>query len=340
MASEASRFTRFLSGFRFLAVAFVAVSLTTAWLLWLPCAEGQNPPAAPDANSSPANSPPPASAPALPPAPAAFKNLIPTDQLTFLKDYDGKTPKEIRKDKRFKQLEKEITPSTRYYYHYDISLSYARDQVLDNEPLPITVRDGRYVMIDSEGGGSAHMFGRGFLWFDIESGVGMGGIYFRPTNGEPTPTLAIYSKQLTDTALSMGQLPAEFYQDFGAWAQRAQLKAISPRYFIPSDDRKYVLIHDEDYCAHPDNAPQPDGCDDMNADAADVDMDAAYFMKETNHATDANAWMLNPDQIEWLAVRDRTCVGPNGVACRIRMTRQRTAVLIGHPVPAPRGGRR
>jgi uncharacterized protein YecT (DUF1311 family) len=271
-----------------------------------------------------------------PPPPANFKNLIPADQLAFLRDYADKSPKDVMKDKRFKNLEKQITPSTKYFYHYDIPLSDARDQVLDDQPLPITVRDDRYVMVSSAGGGDQHAFGRGFLWFDMQTGIGLGGIYFHPTNGEPTPTLAIYSKQLTDTDLSMGQLPPEFYQDFGQWAQVARVKVIAPRYFIPDNDRKYVLLHDEDFCAHPDDEPAPEGCEDMNADAADVDMNAAYFMQETHNASDANAWMLNSDQIEWLAVRDRTCGGPNGVACRIRVTRQRTAVLTGHPVPPPR----
>ncbi|MGA3132693.1 MAG: lysozyme inhibitor LprI family protein [Terracidiphilus sp.] len=324
--------------FRFFPRPWFAVTLALACSLSPSPARGQD--QAPQ--TAPAPQPDAAQADAAPgpemapPPPANFKNLIPADQLVFLKDYADKSSNEILKDKHFKNLEKQITPSTRYFYHYDISLSDARDQVLDNRPLPITVREGRYVMVSSAGGGDQHAFGRGFLWFDIQTGIGLGGIYFHPTNGEPTPTLAIYSKQLTDTNLSMGQLPAEFYEDFGQWAQGAGVKFIAPRYFIPDDNKKYVLLHDEDFCAHPEGEPSPEGCDDMNADAADVDMNAAYFMEETHHATDANAWMLNSDQIAWLAVRDRTCVGPNGVSCRIRVTRQRTAVLTGHSLPRPR----
>ncbi|MGD0737980.1 MAG: lysozyme inhibitor LprI family protein [Terracidiphilus sp.] len=271
-----------------------------------------------------------------PPPPANFKNPIPADQLAFLRDYADKSLKEIQKDKRFKNLEKQITPSARYFYHYDKSLSEARDEVLNNEPLPVTVRDDRYVMVSSAGGGDQHALGRGFLWFDMQTGIGLGGIYFHPTNGEPSPTLAVFSKQLTDTDLSMGQLPPEFYEDFGQWAQVARVEFISPRYFIPDTDKKYVLLHDEDFCAHPSGEPAPEGCDDMNAQAADVDMNAAYFMNDTHNATDATAYMLNSDQMAWLAVRDRTCRGPNGVTCRIRVTRDRTAVLTGHPVPPPR----
>jgi hypothetical protein len=284
-------------------------------------------PAAPQADAAPP--------PQGPPPQASLKDLIPADQLSFLGGYAGKAPKEIMKDKRFRQLEKQITPSTRYFYHYDRGLTDTRDEVLDNQPLPITVRDGRYVMVSSAGGPNQNMYGRGFLWFDMQAGIGIGGIYFHPTNGEPTPTLAIYSKQLTDTSLSMGQLPEAFVDDLDKWAGVARVHPITPRYFIPSNGRKYVLVHDEDYCFHPDNAPAPNGCEQMNADAADADMNAAYFMQETHNAADANAWMLDPQQIAWLAVRDRTC-GPNSLGCRIEITRRRTSVLIGHPVPPPR----
>jgi hypothetical protein len=273
-----------------------------------------------------------------PPPPAAFKDLIPADQLAFMKDYDGKMPKEIRKDKRFKQLEKQVTPSTQYFYHFDKGLSDARDEVLDNDPLPIHVRDGRYVMIGAAGGPDQHMQGRGFLWFDMQSGIGIGGIYFHPTNGEPSPTLAVFSKQLTDTALSMGQLPGEFYEDFGEWARAAHVHTVEPRYFIPSNGKKYVLVHDEDFCAHPEGAPAPAGCEQLNAEAADDDMNAAYFMQQTHNAADATAYMLGPDQIAWIAVRDRTC--GVAMACRIRVTRQRTAALTGHPMPPPRTAQR
>src|SRR5580692_7190937 len=128
------------------------------------------------------------------PPPANFKNPIPADQLAFLRDYANRSLKEIEKDKRFKNLEKQITPSVRYFYHYDKPLSEARDEVLNDDPLPVTVRDDRFVMVSSAGGGDQHMFGRGFLWFDMQTGIGLGGIYFHPTNGEPSPTLAIFSK--------------------------------------------------------------------------------------------------------------------------------------------------
>jgi uncharacterized protein YecT (DUF1311 family) len=69
----------------------------------------------------------------------------------------------------------------------------------------------------------------------------------------------------------------------------------------------------------------------LNADAADADMNAAYFMSETHNQANATAWMLGPDQAAWIGVRERTCGA--GLACRIRVTRERTRVLM-------RGGRR
>jgi uncharacterized protein YecT (DUF1311 family) len=331
---------------------FVYAALFLCWPA-LACAQMVPDPNAPPHSDAPpaaqtpeeTQEPPPETAPQpdaeempeTPPLPPAnFKNPIPSDQLAFLRDYANRSVHEIEKDKRFKKLEGQITPSVRYFYHRDKALTEARDEVLDNAPLPVTVRDDRFVMVSSAGGGNQNAFGRGFLWFDMQTGIGLGGIYFHPTNGEPTPTLAIFSKQLTDMDLSMGQLPPDFYDDFARWADVAGVEFISPRYFIPDNERKYVLIHDEDFCAHPRGEPRPEGCEDTNAQAADVDMNAAYFMSDTHNATDANAYMLNSDQIEWLAIRDRTCRGPNGVACRIRVTRQRTAVLTGHPVPPPR----
>jgi uncharacterized protein YecT (DUF1311 family) len=72
-----------------------------------------------------------------------------------------------------------------------------------------------------------------------------------------------------------------------------------------------------------------------NLAAADADMHAAYFMKETHNAANATAWMLDPAESAWLAMRDRTCIGPNGLGCMIRMTRERVRVILGPP-PQPR----
>jgi uncharacterized protein YecT (DUF1311 family) len=265
-----------------------------------------------------------------PPAAAVFQNRIPEDQLTFLNDYAGKTSREIQKDKRFRALMKMAIPRTEYHYGRDMPLSQTVETLLDGDPLPIDIREGRYAMVASHGG--PYLSGKGFLWFDMHDGIALGGVYFHPTNGEPTPTLAIFSRQLADTDLSMSQLPAAFAQDLAQWVMVAGVMQISPQYFIPENGKKYVLVHDEDYCGFENGAtPLPqDQCQQMNAEAADADVNAAYFMQETHNAANATAWMLGPDQMAWIGVRDQSCgLGPVGLGCRIRVTRQRTRVLLG-----------
>jgi uncharacterized protein YecT (DUF1311 family) len=266
-----------------------------------------------------------------PPPPVVFQKPIPSDQMAFLNDYAGKMPKELKKDKRFHALVKLAIPRTEYHYGSDKSLSDASDELLGTDGLPIEVRDGRYVMVGTHGG--SYLAGKTFLWFDMKDGIALGGIYFHPTNGEPAPTLTIFSRQIADTALSIGQLPMDFAEDLDQWAMEAHVPEISPRYFIPENGKKYVLEHDEDYCWHPPDAlpPQEDRCEQENADAADADMNAAYFMQETHNQANATAWMLGEDQVAWIGFRDRSCgVGQVGVSCRIRVTHERTGVLLGH----------
>jgi uncharacterized protein YecT (DUF1311 family) len=271
-----------------------------------------------------------ATPPEPPPPPAVFQNRIPPDQLAFLNDYAGKMAREIQKDKRFRNLMKLAIPRTEYHYGRDMPLSQTVETLLDGDPLPIDIRDGRYAMVASHGG--PYLSGRGFLWFDMQDGIALGGVYFHPTNGEPTPTLAIFSRQLTDTALSTSQLPVAFQQDLAQWILVAGPRLVSPRYFIPQNGKKYVLVHDEDYCAYQSGVPPPprEQCQEMNAEAADADVNAAYFMQETHNQANATAWMLGSDQVAWIGMRDQSCgLGPVGLPCRIRITRQRTRVLLG-----------
>jgi uncharacterized protein YecT (DUF1311 family) len=273
--------------------------------------------------------------PEAPPVPATFQNLIPVDQLAFLAGEAGRPSKEMYKDKRFRALLKLAVPHTEYHYGSDMPLDDAIEKVLEEgATLPVDVRDQRYVTVASQGG--PYLRGRGLLWFDLQSGIVLGCFFFQPTNGEPSPTLTVFSRQLTQTDLSMGQLPPEFIGDEIQWATRVGIPPVTPRYFIPGNGKKYVLVHDEDYCGHPNGLPAPpeNVCQPMNADAADADVNAAYFMKETHNQANATAWMLGPDQVEWIGFRDRSCGGgPAGLPCRIRITRQRTRVLLG---PRPR----
>lgn len=274
-------------------------------------------------------------APEPPPPPAVFQNPIPADQLSFLYSFAGRPTKELMKDKRFKDLMKKEIPRTEYHYGTDMGLDSAVQEVLDGSPYPVDIRDGRYLMATGRQG--PYLSGRGFIWIDLKAGFFLGGFYFHPTNGEPTPTLTIYSQQLTDSSLGMSQLPPDFAEDVAQWTTVSDVRWVEPRYFIPEKGRKYVLLHDEDYCAAAPNTPSvsQDKCQELNAEAADADMNAAYFMQETHNAANATAWMLGPDQVAWIGLRDRTC--GNGLACRIQFTRQRTRVLTGHPGGSPRG---
>jgi uncharacterized protein YecT (DUF1311 family) len=265
--------------------------------------------------------------PPAPPPQAVFQHSIPREQLAFLNDYAGRTAKELKKDKRFRQLMKLVVPRTEFHYGHDMPLDEAIDTVLDGAPLPIDIREGRYVMVASHGG--PYLNGKGFVWLDMQAGIALGGFFFHPVNGEPTPTLAVFSRQLKTDSLTMSQLPLAFAQDLNQWVAVAGVRPIFTRYFIPDDGKKYVLMHDEDYCVAPPGATTPDQqrCEQMNYDAANIDLNAADFMAQTHNAANATAWMLSPEQVSWIAVRTRTCGG--GLACSIRLTRERTRVLIG-----------
>jgi uncharacterized protein YecT (DUF1311 family) len=308
----------------FCAGAFRCFKSASPWLLAMPLFMGACLIVLPAiAQHADAAAPPPQAS-----APADFQNPIPAAQLSFLNDYGGRMGNELMKDKRFRDLMKQVVPRTTYHYGRDMPLSEAIEYVLKEQPLPVDVREGRYVMVASRGG--AYLHGRGFLWFDMQRGIAVGGFFFQPINGEPTPTLTFFSKQLTEEALTSSELPLALLQDEGQWASIVEVPLISPRYFIPENGRKFALIHDEDFCGGPQaEAPAPDAaCLKMNADAADADMNAAYFMAQTRNAANATAWMLDPEQVAWIGLRDRSCGGLNNLGCRIQFTRQRTRIIL------------
>ena len=214
-------------------------------------------------------------------------------------------------------------------------LDEAIKTALDGSPEPVEIREGRYLIAGGTQG--PYLGGRGLIWIDLQKGIFLGGFHFHPTNGEPTPTFTVFSRQLDVEDLAMSQLPPEFAADLSQWSLEVHLPEISPRYFIPANGKKYVLLHDEDYCSAPGGAaaPTPDVCARLEEQAADADMNAAYFMRETHNAANATAWMLGPDQIAWIGLRDRTC--GRGLVCRIQFTRERTRRLIGPPIGVPRG---
>jgi uncharacterized protein YecT (DUF1311 family) len=262
---------------------------------------------------------------------AIFLKPLAPDQLGFLNNYAARPSDEILKDKQFQKLFKTALPECFFHYGHDQPLLGALENVLATSPLPVQIRDSRYVMVSSAGDRGA---GRGFVWIDMQDGIALGGFFFRPSNGEPTPTLTIFSNQLKEKSLEMGDLPPAFPEDLNKWMVAARIPPVEPRYFITGDGEKIVLEHDENYCFPAGGAaPPPEAaCEQMNSDAADADNDAAYYATQTSHKPNATARMIyDADQVAWIGIRDNTCkVGPDRLNCHIRITRERTRVLIGH----------
>jgi hypothetical protein len=261
---------------------------------------------------------------------AVFQPLVPTDQLAFLNQFAGKPSGELFKDKQFRKLMHGTVPDCIFHYGRDMSIPDALENVFKDSPDPVQIRADRYLSLSGRRG--PYLAGRGFIWIDLQDGIFLGAFYFHPTNGEPTPTLTVFSKQVKEGTLKMGQLPPAFFEDLSQWARQARVPPVTTRYFIGGLNKKIVLEHDEDYCVPVDGTilPPPNVCQTMDADAADLDLNAAYYLEQTNHATNATAWMITgPELVSWLSVRDNTCrTGPNPLGCRIRMTRERTSVII------------
>jgi uncharacterized protein YecT (DUF1311 family) len=301
--------------------------------------EPANAAALPPPSSDPLSSDPAAPDP---PAPgrydkAIFQKPIPADQLTFLNQFAGKPSGDLVRDKQFSKLMHSVIPDCTFHYGWDMSLVAALELVLKGSTAPVQIRDARYVMI--RGANGPYLAGKGFLWFDLRDGLALGGFYFHPTNGEPTPTVNIFSRQVKEDLLNLSQLPPEFAADLRRWSAESRIPLVTTRYFITGANRKIVLEHDEDYCAPSagSSAPSAD-CMQANADAADKDLDAAYYLEQTNHATNSTAWMITgDDQVAWLRIRESACrVGPDPLRCRILMTHERARVVIRRiPPPHP-----
>jgi hypothetical protein len=270
---------------------------------------------------------------ALPPAPVydktIFGDTIPAAQLTFLKSFDGNRTRDLYHDKQFKALKKAVLPKWEFHYGHDMSITEAMDDALENSKDAVQVRDGRYVMLS----GTSELFpglgGRGFMWFDMQDGIALAGFYFHPTNGEPTPATTVFSKQLMVDTLSMAQLPPEFFQDFTQWSSQERVAPITTRYFIGGLEKRLLLEHDEDFCSA--TFRGYGDCLQMTADAADVDMNTAYYLDQVHYATNATAYMLvGADQTEFLRLRTNRCGGvADPLGCRILITRQQVHRVTG-----------
>lgn len=259
-----------------------------------------------------------------------FQNPIPSDQLAFLRRFEGAAASDVVRDKQFRKLMERVIPDCMFHYGHDMPLLEAMEIVLSGSPQPVQIRDGRYLVVSGRSG--PYLLGRGFIWVDLQDGIALGGFYFHPTNGEPTPAVNVFSRQVKEEYLALGELPPAFAEDLSRWSAEFRVPPITTRYFITGSNRKILLEHDEDYClpAPGATAPPENDCQQMNADAAEIDMNAASYLEQTHHATNATAWMITAeDQKVWLRVRVTTC--GDLLVCRIRMTRERVRVIIGRP---------
>jgi hypothetical protein len=260
---------------------------------------------------------------------AAFSPLLLPRDLQGLKDLAGMRSGEAWKDRQLRHALKDIIPGCMFHYGRDMPLDQALDTVMAGSSTPVQLIDSRYLVVSGANG--PYLAGRGFVWIDLQDGLGLGGFFFHPTNGEPTPTVAVFSRQVNDGLLAESEMPPAFLIELANWSARDSIPAVATQYFLTGGNQRVLFEHDEDFCAPANEGMLPLGsdCEQMNADAADVDEVAAYYLDQVNYKTNATAWMIGPDQRDFLVVRDRTCGGVvDPLACRIRVTREHTRVIL------------
>lgn len=224
---------------------------------------------------------------------AIFKNPIAGAQLVFLSDRAGQPANELVREQRLHYLVNNVVPYAPFHLGLDMPLPNAIESMFLTSTSPLEIRDGRYALLTGMRGSNARA--RTFLWIDIKEGIGLGGIFFYPSNGEPTPTLTIFSRQVNRNSLhSIGQLPAAFVQDLSRWAAIEGVPPVTTRYFINASSEKTVLAHDEDYCRKPTDgsAPPINVCQKMNEDARELDRKAVSFLNQTHNASNATMHMV------------------------------------------------
>jgi hypothetical protein len=153
--------------------------------------------------------------------------------------------------------------------------------------------------------------------------------------------IAVFSQQVRteEKSVAMAQLPVAFVNDLGKWSDGFRIPPVTTRYFLTGSNVMVLLEHDEDYCwtgtatpSAPAGAPAPQSnhCEQMNASAADIDLNAAYYLQQVNYRTNATGWMIvNREQDDWIQDRDNTCkVEPDPLGCHIRMTREHVHVVL------------
>jgi hypothetical protein len=216
----------------------------------------------------------------------AVPTPIAGDEVGFLNEYMGRPSDDVVHEQRLRRLVSNVAPDVPFHLGVDMPLSSAMESMFEVSNQPVQVRDGRYAMVFGRRGLTGR--GRAVLWVDMQRGVGLGAIFFYPSNGEPTPTLTIFSNQVNQASLKVSELPAAFVEDMTRWAGIVGVPAITTRYFINAAGKKTVLAHEEDFC----KAAAGSTCEEMNSEAARIDAEAARFLGETNYASNATLRMV------------------------------------------------
>jgi len=226
---------------------------------------------------------------------AIFRTPIDSGQLTVLTSYAGQPAKEALKQPGVRQVVNTLTPYAPFHFGADFPLPMVLEAVLHQSSVPVSVRNGRYMMFATVSGTGVRGARQAFVWIDLQQGIALGGIFFHPNNGEPTPTLTLFSRQVSSGSLRMSQLPVAFLQDLTVWAASAGIPAITTRYFINGSGEKLVLTHDEDYCKPAAGMPSSSQsvCRQMKAEAADLDLRAASFLGQTHYASNGTMHMIS-----------------------------------------------
>jgi beta-lactamase regulating signal transducer with metallopeptidase domain len=263
-------------------------------------------------------------------------HCLPMDvkQLAWLSRYAGRPTFEVTSDSRFHSLVQAATPNAIFHLGYDMPLSQAIESMLNGPSFAAELRDGppngpngRYLMISAQR--SERGIGQSFYWFDLQQGLTFGGIFFSPTNGEPTPTLTIFSNQIGDRITEASQLPAAFLQDLEIWRASRNVPPAAVRYFINASGWKSVLMHDACNPANGSPAGDPSECQAMNEAAGESDMQASLYLLRIHYAEGSPARVqLEAAQSQWEASELGGCEGkPDRLGCRARLTSARAREL-------------
>jgi hypothetical protein len=213
-------------------------------------------------------------------------------ELAFLSEFAGQPADNLVHEQRLRNLVNEVVPYAPFHLGLDMPLPNAIESMFSVSALPLEIRDGRYAMLTGIRGSNGR--GRAFLWIDMREGIALGGIFFYPSNGEPTPSLTIFSRQVDKDSLRMSQLPPAFVEDLSQWEEKEGVPPVTTRYFINASTEKTVLAHDEDYCSERTgvSALPRDVCRQMNTDAGEVDKNAISFLSQTHFASNATMHMI------------------------------------------------